>query len=195
MLVRYWRWTSANAQSGVPHGPLRYRAWTSLTVANAAAGVPFGPLRFRAWTSGSAAPPETPAVTATPGYSYDDSGWREYIEAQHLPDEARELVAEAVERVVERAREPTRQRQEQAARDIAALQEAFDREGVAWAQYYGSLLARIRGWIEAETEALRLAELSLRMEALDLVRADIAAAIQAVRTRNDNAIRALLMMM
>jgi hypothetical protein len=33
MLIRYWLWTSSSAPatSGLPFGPLRYRAWTSGT--------------------------------------------------------------------------------------------------------------------------------------------------------------------
>lgn len=59
MLTRYWQWTSgpaAAADSGLPFGPLRYRAWTSAAVPTSPAdsGLPFGPLRFRAWTSGAA---------------------------------------------------------------------------------------------------------------------------------------------
>lgn len=196
MLVRFWTWTNEAPDSGVPFGPLRFRDWTSpAPAADAESGVPFGPLRFRAWTSGDAEPEPPEVETVTPGKEW--GGWREYIEAQRLPREVRELVDEAVDQVLERVREPTKQQQdrEQVARDIAALEEAFDREGVAWAQQYGALLARIRGWIEAEAEASRLAELSQRMQALALVQADIAAALHAFRTRNDNAIRALLMMM
>lgn len=56
MLTRYWQWTSgpANAaESGLPFGPLRYRAWSWLPES----GLPFGPLRYRPWTSGAAVVP------------------------------------------------------------------------------------------------------------------------------------------
>ena len=62
MLTRYWQWTSAQGQpaaSGVPFGPLRFRAWTSPAAAPASGvtGLPFGPLRYRAWTNGVAIVP------------------------------------------------------------------------------------------------------------------------------------------
>lgn len=60
MLARYWQWTSAGADSGVPFGPLRYRQWTSSTGGGAITSLPFGPLRFRAWTVGQDVPPPEP---------------------------------------------------------------------------------------------------------------------------------------
>lgn len=58
MLTRYWQWTSAGADSGVPFGPLRYRQWTSATAGGAVTSLPFGPLRYRAWTIGQYVPPD-----------------------------------------------------------------------------------------------------------------------------------------
>ena len=58
MLTKYWQWTSAEStvDSGVPFGPLRFRAWTSVAPASdAVSSIPFGPLRFRSWTSATLA--------------------------------------------------------------------------------------------------------------------------------------------
>lgn len=65
MLTRYWQWTSAGADSGVPFGPLRYRQWTSAPSGTAVTSLPFGPLRYRAWTNG--VEPEPPQPEPTPG--------------------------------------------------------------------------------------------------------------------------------
>ncbi len=54
VLNRPWSWTSGGPESGIPFGPLRFRAWTSApaTTAPGQTCIPFGPLRFRAWTNG-----------------------------------------------------------------------------------------------------------------------------------------------
>jgi len=88
MLGRFWTWTDSAvtpAVTGVPVGPLRFRAWTDQTGAiSAVTGVPFGPLRFRAWTSGAGVVP--PIITPISGggfrIRYDDSN-----RARRLRDE------------------------------------------------------------------------------------------------------------
>lgn len=62
MLNRFWQWTSAPAQgqaeTSIPHGPLRFHPWTSAEQADASV-IPHGPLRFHPWTSGSGIAPST----------------------------------------------------------------------------------------------------------------------------------------
>lgn len=69
MVNRFWRWTSAPAPgtpatTGIPFGPLRWRAWTSAPAVSPATpaitGIPFGALRWRAWTSAPAIAPIDP---------------------------------------------------------------------------------------------------------------------------------------
>jgi formate dehydrogenase maturation protein FdhE len=114
-----------------------------------------------------------------------------------VPRPAREILERHVAKVEKRAKRKRTDAEiaEETARAIEALEAEFNAEGVAWQARYRALLAQLQAWAEAQERALRLAEASERMHALELLAAEIAAAREAFRMRNDNAIRALLMLM